>query len=392
MNAFSLALAWVKARKGNAFLHMMLLALGVATITALLLFSDYTQNRLTRDAQNIDLVVGAKGSPLQLILSSVYHMDMPTGNIKMEEAEKLRQHPLVKRTIPLALGDSYAGFRIVGTNYAYLSLYKASLKSGGYWDKTFEAVIGSHVAKEKHLKVGSTFSGAHGISGLGHDHADHPYKVTGILKPTGTVIDRLILTSVNSVIDIHAHGEEHTEEKEITALLVSVKSRAALMSLPRIINMHTSMQAANPAFETARLMSLLGIGFDVLKGVAIFLIVIAALGILIGLSSAMNERSYDLALMRALGASPLTLAGTILLESLIITVSGTLIGLVLGHGVIELAPILIPSIENTGLTGLTFILPELSIILFGIGAGVIAAFWPARRAYTVPVSKTLAKA
>ena len=143
MSLFGLSLAYIRARALNAALNLVLLALGVGMIVLLLLFSAQLEDRLTRDARGIDLVIGSKGSPLQLILSSIYHVDFPTGNIPLAEAERWAEHPLVAEAIPLALGDSLAGFRIVGTEHAYAEHYGGELAAGRLWEEPFEATLGA---------------------------------------------------------------------------------------------------------------------------------------------------------------------------------------------------------------------------------------------------------
>ena len=194
MSALRLVLAYLRLRPLNTVLNILLLALGLATIVVLLLVTSQVSEKMTQDARGIDLVVGAKGSPLQLILSSVYHIDIPTGNIALREAEQLKKNPMVKRAIPLALGDSFRGFRIVGTEPSYVELYGATFASGTFWQAPLEAVIGDDVARTSGLVLGSTFAGTHGLSASGGAHSDAPYKVVGILARSNSVLDRLVLT------------------------------------------------------------------------------------------------------------------------------------------------------------------------------------------------------
>src|SRR5258708_39821155 len=209
MNLLTISLAYIRARALNASLNILLLGLGVGTIVVLLLFSRQLEQRLERDAHGIDLVVGAKGSPLQLILSSVYHVDIPTGNIPLQDAEKLKANPLIKATGPLALGDSYEGFRIVGTNHDYVSLYEGRTSAGRLWAKAFEAVLGSEVAAHARLKTGDRFIGSHGIVEAGEKHAHSPHTVCGPPGPPGTVLDRLVLTRVRGGGGAQRHGPHH---------------------------------------------------------------------------------------------------------------------------------------------------------------------------------------
>lgn len=191
----------------NTALCICLLLFGVGIISVLLLIQHQLEHKFQRDLKNIDLVVGAKGSPLQLVLSAVYHLDAPTGNIKLWEAKKLMNSPVVEEAIPLAYGDSYRGYRILGTTTDYMNKYNATFKEGKAFSKTMEATVGADIAEKVGLKIGDTFLGTHGEVKEGHVHEDHPYKVVGILEKTNSVLDRLILSNVESVWQVHSHVE-----------------------------------------------------------------------------------------------------------------------------------------------------------------------------------------
>lgn len=405
MNLLTLGIAYIRDRALGSALNLLLLALGVATIVILTLFNEQFQERLDRDAKGIHLVVGAKGSPLQLVLSSVYHVDIPTGNIPLSAAEKIRLHPLVKSAIPLALGDAYRGFRIVGTVHAYVANYGAEIAKGRLWEKKkpFEATIGARVAESGKLDIGREFSGGHGIAGTGEEHAEHPYRVVGVLKPTGTVIDRLILTSLESVWGIHELEEKEKEkakkftgavqvpeEKEITALLIQYKSAIAAVTLPRIVNRQTEMQAASPGFEVKRLMALVGAGVDTLRGFGLMLIATAALGMFIALYNAMQERRYDLVIMRSLGATRRMLFAQMLFEGLMMGGAGTVAGIVLGHAFVEALGHLLPQAKSMGLTGVVWVFEEWYLFLLAAVVGIAATALPATQAYRTDIAVTLA--
>ena len=201
--------------------NVVLMGLGTASIVLLLLAGTQLSETLARDARGIDLVLGAKGSPVQLVLAAVYHADVPPGNIQQQEAERWASDPRVAAAVPLSLGDSYRGFRIVGTTEAYAGLYGASLAAGRFWSDPMEAVAGSAAAQSAGLGTGSRFAGAHGFADGGHTHQSRPYRVVGVLEPTGTVIDRLILTSLESVWALHgedqpeAHDDRHPEGEDV---------------------------------------------------------------------------------------------------------------------------------------------------------------------------------
>jgi putative ABC transport system permease protein len=403
MNLATISLSYLRARSLNTLLNVLLLALGVATIVLLLLTTHQLDQRMRRDAQGIDLVVGAKGSPMQVILSSIYHLDVPTGNIPYKQAMEISQHRLVKKAIPLALGDSYKGFRINGTTHEYLAHYDAKFAAGKAWEKPLEAVIGSEVALRTGLAVGGKFKGAHGMGDrAGDEHEALPYTVVGVLAPSGTVIDRLVLTSIESVWAMHADHHEikdindiaklmKDEEKEYTALLIQYASPIAAAMLPRYVNNNSEMQSASPAYETARLFSIIGVGVDVLRGFALVLMFSAGLSVFIALYNALNERRYDLAIMRTLGARPLKLMALLLFEGLLLALIGGLLGLVVGHALTEVLGYALKTAQQVSVTGWIWIHTEWWVLALALGVGIVAALLPAWRAYRTDIAGTLAR-
>jgi putative ABC transport system permease protein len=397
-----LSLAYLASRKLTTALNLLLLALGVASITVLMLVTEQLEKRMLRDAEGIDLVVGAKGSPLQLVLSSVYHLDVPTGNIPLKAARAIEAHPAVRKAIPLALGDNYRGYRIVGTTHELVAHYGGRIARGELWLDPLEAVLGAEVARATGLQVGDTFSGVHGIVEAGEEHHEHPYDVVGILHPTGTVLDRLILTAVESVWDVHAQADapqpllpdgtpDWDADKALTALLVQYASPLAAVTFPRWVNSQGALQAASPAFETARLFQLLGVGAEVLRAFALVLIAGAGLGVFIALYNALEERRYDLAIMRTLGAGPGHLFGLLLLEGMLLTGLGGLLGLGLGHLGAEGLGIWLKAARRADITGFTLVPGELWLVALALGVGLAAALLPAWRAYRTDIARVLAE-
>ena len=372
-------------------LSLMLIAFGTAILTILLLASTQIEQKLNNNAKDIDLVVGAKGSPLQLILSSIYYIDFPTGNIPLKEANELAHNPFVKRAVPLALGDNYNGIRIVGTDSNYISLYGLTTQGGRFWKADLEATIGSSVAQAQQLKVGDTFFGAHGLTENKDLHKEHAYKVVGILAPQGNVTDNLILTNVASVWQMHGEANNgDTEGKEITSLLIQYRSPMSVVMFPRMVNQMTSLQSASPAMESTRLFSLIGVGVDTLQWFALLIMGIAAISVFINLYNSLKERSYDLAIMRTLGASKTKLFLIVILEGLILTTAGTILGLCFGHITLALIGAYQES-SQAKLSGLLFISDEIYVLLAGLGIGIFAAIIPAVQAYQANISKILAK-
>ena len=401
MNIVTFSLSNLRFRALSSFFNMLVLALGIATIVTLLHVSEQVEQRFTRDLQGIDLVVGAKGSPIQLILSSVFHLDIPNGNIPLDEVEKLKANPLIKSAIPVALGDNYNGFRIVGTTSDYISHYDGKLAQGQVYNAQMEATLGSEVAETNKLKLGDHIIGAHGLVNSDDLHTDFPYTIVGILQPTGTVLDRLVLTPVESVWHVHEHPDpddleevayknEHPE-KEITSLLVTYKTPMAAVTLPRLVNKTSSMQAASPAFETARLISILGVGSEGIQLFATVLIIIAAIGFFVTLFNAVNDRRYDIALMRSLGATRRKIFAFVLTEGLTLGTFGTGLGILLGHGFAYAAQAWIEQTRHMKLNPIGFQAYELYVVLIALLISVIAALLPAIMAYKVNVARVLSK-
>ncbi len=400
------ALAWryLWSRPLAAALNLLLLTLGLAAITLVLLVSTQLDRAFERDLEGIDLVVGAKGSPLQLILAGVFHIDVPTGNIPLQEVQALKQNPLVAQVVPLSLGDSYQGYRIVGTTPDYVAHYRATLAEGALWQRPMDAVLGASAArgivKLDHAGqplVGATFIGSHGLGGGGHAHGDHPYRVSGVLAPCGCVLDRLILTSTESVWQVHeaatADDPEDLEilkqEREVTVALVRYRTPLAAVSLPRAINANTSMQAAVPAMEVTRLLRLLGVGADVLRAFGGVLLAVAALSVFIALWNAVRERRFDLAMLRMLGAPPGRVAGLVLCEALWLAALACALGLLLGHG---LAHALGWALQAQGLlpvTGAVWLPEEAGVPLLAGLVAALAALLPAMQAYRTDVADLL---
>lgn len=402
MTFLGLSFAYLKDRGFNTLLNIALLALAVATLVILLLFARQLETRFDRDAQGIDLVVGAKGSPLQLILSSIYQADLPTGNIPLDSIETLRAERTVAKVIPLAQGDNFRGFRIVGTEASYPEHYGATLAAGRLWEKPSEVVIGADVAKRLGMALGQRFIGSHGLSdddkASGHEQA--PFIVTGILAPSSSVIDRLILTSIESVWDVHgiAHDEdEHEDEEahlnemqpEVTALLVAYASPLAAVQLPGFINRQTNMQAAVPAVEITRLLGLVGLGLDAVRALAVLLMLTAGLSIFVALYTALRQREADMAMLRVIGASSTSIFAQMIFEGVALAAAGALLGLALGHAVIAVAAVNFRQLAELGLDATRFEPGELWIVGGALAIGFVAALLPALRVFRADIADTL---
>ncbi len=454
MNLLQLSWKNLISKPLSMTLSLVLFALGVGLISLLLLLNKQLQEQFDKNLANIDLVVGAKGSPLQLILSSMYHIDAPTGNVPIASAKALMnpKHPLINRAIPLSMGDSHQGYRIVGTTYDLVDLYGGQMAQGNLWKDNLEVSIGATVADKLHLHIGDTFFGSHGLvidENLVHDDAPK-FRVAGIFQPTGSVLDQLILTNTQSIWEVHAshdhedhedhdhegeeahdhddhahhkhqhdaddhhdHNHNHpaqaisqeelvntganqrqqlieTAEESITSLLVQFKARNyRTLNMQRNINENTEMQAATPAIEINRLYSMMGTGTDALRALAYIIVFVSGLSIFISLFSSLKDRKYELALMRVMGSSPSKLFFLIILEGLILAVLGFVIGIILSHVGMSVFSRYLEDAYRYAFSGWEFLKEEWYLLFGALAIGFIAAIIPALQARKTDISRTL---
>jgi putative ABC transport system permease protein len=392
-----LKIVWknIWAKKLNSFLCILLMMFGISIISLLINIGNQLQDKFSKNISGIDMVVGAKGSPLQLILSGVYQIDAPTGNIPMSELQSLQMNPLVKQVLPLSMGDNYQGFRIVGTIHPYLKHFEADYADGVGFKANMEVVIGSTVAKKLRLKLNDSFASSHGLEKEGEAHGDKKYKVVGILKSNNSVIDNLILCNLNSIWEIHEHaemheGEAHKEKQDITCALVKFRSPMGLMTIPRLINQNTQMQAALPAIEINRLFELMGIGIDAFKALAIAIMLISGISVFVTLYNALKERKYEMALMLSMGGKRLVLFFMLMLEGLILSISGFALGIILSRVGLFLASRLLDQNFNFNLHLTMLQKEEIYLLIAALLVGIFAALIPSLGIYKINISKTLA--
>ena len=395
----TIAFAWryLWSRPLAAALNLLLLTLGLGSITFLLLVSHQIDTAFDRDLAGIDVVVGAKGSPMQLILSGVFHLDVPTGNVPLAAIKALESHPQVAKIIPISLGDSFRGFRIVGTTAEYPKHYNAKIGQGVMWTQPMQTVIGEQVARQTGLKVGDRFAGTHGLGGGGDVHKKTPYTVVGILAHSGTVLDRLLLTATESVWKVHEtdtalDAEDQKvleEEREITLALIQYKTPLAAVTFPRFINTTTEMQAAAPALEITRLLSMVGVGTDVLQALAGMLLLTAGLSVFIALWSAVRERRADLALLRMLGAPPRKIGALLLCEALWLALLAAVLGIALGQGATALLAWALQLEHSVLISAWSWPTELLAVPALALGVALLSALLPAWEAYRVNVFELL---
>ncbi|MCE6988849.1 ABC transporter permease [Dyadobacter sp. CY323] len=406
MNLFKISIANILEKKLNSFLSAMLLTLGIGMISLLLLLNKQLDEQFRRNIRGIDMVVGAKGSPLQLILSSIYQIDAPTGNVPLAEINSLRRNPFVKNVIPLSMGDNYQGFRILGTTPKYVEHFQAKIAGGQPHNASMEVTIGSKVAKVLNLKVGDQFASSHGLDSEGEKHGEKKYKVTGIFEPNGSVVDQLIITRLSSIWDIHDHEEDHEkaiekkhsednagdeENKQVTSALIQFRNPMGLLTIPRQINENTSMQAALPSIEINRLFSLLGIGIDTLRALAMIIISIAGISVLISLYNSLKERKYEMALMLSMGATRTRLFLMLLIEGLSLAVIGYFSGIILSRLGLWIFSRQAEQGFHYSLKSFTILPEEIYLFFAALAVGAIAAALPSLGIYKLNISRTLAE-
>ena len=397
MKTIAFAFRYLWARPLAAVLNVLLLSLGLASASFVLLMAEQIEQAFERDLTGIDLVVGAKGSPMQLILSGVFHIDVPSGNVRLADVQALAKHQAVAQMIPLSLGDSHLGFRIVGSTPDYLTHYQVGYAHGQGWTQALQAVVGAQVAASTGLVVGAQFSGSHGLGGGGHLHGSKPYNVVGVLNTCGCVLDRLILTSLESVWQVHEKDlavdaddlKALQAEREVTVALIRYKSPLAAVSFPRYVNSSTDMQAAAPAIEITRLLRMVGVGADVLRGFAGVLLLMAGLSVFIALWNAVKERQADLAMLRMLGAPPRRVAALVLAEALWLAALAGALGLLLGHGLAAFVSQVLAAQKSLPLSAWHWAQGEGVVVLVGLGVAVLAALLPVWHAYRVDVAQLL---
>jgi len=406
----------------NALLSILLFALSIGLISLLLSLREQADEQFDNNLAGIDLVVGAKGSPLELTLNSMYHVGYATGNIKLGQVKAFfnPKHPIVEDAIPLSVGDSYRGYRIVGTIPKILDWYGAELGSGKLWQHDFEVVVGEEVARINGLKLGDKFKSNHGIIDEGDENNiehDDDFTVVGILAPSGTVMDQLVLTTNQTywhsheaheeTADEHDHHDhadhDHTHdhppaslmdedpEKEITSLLVRYRNASSFQSLnfPRNLNENTELLAANPAYEISEVRRQFDSGQRILGILVLAITIVSALSIFIALFTSLRERRYELALMRTMGAGRGKLFLLIIMEGLMVAVIGYVLGLLLSHGIMALLAGNVQDDFRYTVSATRFLTEEGYLFAAALFIGFLAAVIPAAQAARTDIADTL---
>lgn len=387
--------AWqnLRAKPLQTALSLALLGFGVGMVSLMLLTEKQVNEAFERNIKDIDLVLGAKGSPLQLILANVYHIDAPTGNINQRAAEKVLKHPYIDSGIPLAYGDNHEGYRIVGTEHSYIAHYGATLAEGQLWAAPYEVTAGARVAENLGLHIGDTFFSAHGLKDQTDIHTNKTFTVVGILEPSGSVVDQLLLTPMESIWYVHMEDGEvlDPETREITAMLLKKRNPLAVLTIPNTLR-DTNMQVALPAIEVNRMTQQFGLGTSALRAIAMLIMALSFASIFISVLDNIRARRHELALMRTMGGTPGTLYRLLLLEGGLLSVTGTVLGLVLSRVGMTVLSQVVEAQFHYDVAAMGVLGSEWALAGAAILVGLLASAIPARRSLRLDISRTLSEA
>ena len=425
MSPFMLAIKSLRNRKFTAGLTVVSIALSVTLLLGVERIRSEAQTSFTNTISGTDLIVGARTSPVQLLLSSVFGLSNATNNIEWESYEAVTDHPGVAWSIPISLGDTHAGYRVLGTTDAYFDQFRYGrkqalrMKSGAWFASEQGAVLGAEAAQKLGYRVGDVIVVAHGsgdISFIKHDA--HPFQVTGILSRTGTPVDRTVLVSLAGIDAIHAdmdpadeHGHdpliapvtagsrraEHAhdsvgavgthhdgnEPAAITAFFIGLKSRAAALSVQRMVNEYTGepLTAVLPAVALQQLWDIVGVVEKALLVVSAFVVVAGLSGMLVAILTSLNERRREMAILRSLGARPLHVFSLIVGEAAMMTLMGVTLGVALLFGLLTVARPLIASRFGLFVSAGSLSIYELVLMGTVCLAGLLICLVPGYRIY-----------
>jgi len=421
MNPLGFLVRTLKTDLNKWIVNLSLLAFGVAGVVCLRSLESQVASNVLSDARNIDMVAGARGSALQIIMSAVFQLDVPTGNITQQVLSDLKTNRGVKLAVPVSMGDSFSGFRVIGTTPDYLELFPAEFagKDSQIFKSAFDAVLGAEVAASSKLRIGDTFVGSHGLGNGGEQHAQFPYKVVGILAATGGVVDRVILTPLESVWAVHEaqhhhaenesddeaggphtshhhhdekdhdHDTIHANDRKITAVLIKFSSPLSAAIIPRMVNDRPDgVTAAVPAVELTRLTALFRGVAGLISGGAFLLIALSMLGFILGLYRALRERKRELASMRALGASRAALFSIVFGEGTLLSFSGAVLGVFLGHFLLWIVQLKF-SLLGTRIDAWQFTMDDVLVAGAALTLGILISSLPAFSAGRINVIEAL---
>ncbi|MFV8408969.1 ABC transporter permease [Vibrio owensii] len=406
-------LAWksLMNRKATAILTIMTVAISVVLLLGVERIRTQAKDSFANTISGTDLIVGGRSGQVNLLLYSVFRIGNATNNIDWKSYEEFANHRAVDWAIPISLGDSHKGFRVMGTNHSYFEHYKYGSKQsltfseGREFNGLFETVLGSDVAKKLGYKIGSEIIIAHGISDVGFSRHDNlPFKVVGILAPTGTPVDKTVHVSLEAIEAIHVGWESGArlgptpsaeelkardfQPKQITAMLIGLKSRIQTFALQRQINTYPQepLSAIMPGVALHELWGMMSIAEQALMAVSGFVVVAGLLGMLSSLLTSLQERRREMAILRAMGARPKHVFSLLISEASLLTFAGIIVGVAGLYSMLALLQPIIQQSYGIHLT-LTALSPyEWMLLGFVQCAGIVIGFIPAFRAYRQSLS------
>ncbi|WP_274057502.1 ABC transporter permease [Vibrio parahaemolyticus] len=406
-------LAWksLMNRKATAVLTIMTVAISVILLLGVERIRTQAKDSFANTISGTDLIVGGRSGQVNLLLYSVFRIGNATNNIDWKSYQEFSQHRAVDWAIPISLGDSHQGFRVMGTNHSYFEHYKYGSKQpltfskGKEFNGLFETVLGSDVAKQLGYQIGSEIIIAHGISDVGFSRHDKlPFKVVGILAPTGTPVDKTVHVSLEAIEAIHVGWESGArlgstpdakvlqerdfQPKQITAMLVGLKSRIQTFALQRQINNYPKepLSAIMPGVALHELWGMMSVAEQALMAVSGFVVIAGLLGMLSSLLTSLQERRREMAILRAMGARPRHVFSLLISEASLLTAAGIVTGVLGLYAILALLQPLIQQHYGINLTLSTLSAYEWMLLSFVQCAGIVIGFIPAFRAYRQSLS------
>ncbi|EGQ8177077.1 TPA: ABC transporter permease [Vibrio parahaemolyticus] len=406
-------LAWksLMNRKATAVLTIMTVAISVILLLGVERIRTQAKDSFANTISGTDLIVGGRSGQVNLLLYSVFRIGNATNNIDWKSYQEFSQHRAVDWAIPISLGDSHKGFRVMGTNHSYFEHYKYGSKQpltfskGKEFNGLFETVLGSDVAKQLGYQIGSEIIIAHGISDVGFSRHDKlPFKVVGILAPTGTPVDKTVHVSLEAIEAIHVGWESGArlgptpdakvlqerdfQPKQITAMLVGLKSRIQTFALQRQINNYPKepLSAIMPGVALHELWGMMSVAEQALMAVSGFVVIAGLLGMLSSLLTSLQERRREMAILRAMGARPRHVFSLLISEASLLTAAGIVTGVLGLYAILALLQPLIQQHYGINLMLSTLSAYEWMLLSFVQCAGIVIGFIPAFRAYRESLS------
>ena len=394
-------------RKGTTLLTVLVIAISVVLLLGVEKVRTEAKASFANTISGTDLVVGARSGGMQLLLYSVFHIGNATNNLTWESYQQVARHPNVAWTVPISLGDSHKGFRVVGTSEAYFEHYRYGrerplrFSAGGPFGSVYDAVLGADVAETLEYRLGEEIVIAHGTGEVSLlDHGDKPFTVVGVLAKTGTPVDRSVYVSLEGIEAMHIDWsggvpipsqrvtaadalELDLTPRAITAFLVGVRSKTGIFQLQRDVNDYRRepLLAVLPGVALQELWNLLGAAERALLVVSGFVVLSGLVGMLSSILSSLNERRREMAILRSVGARPWQIFALLTAEAVIFTVTGCALGVALLYGTLVAFR---PWLEREyGLfLAVTPLSPyDLTLLALIVGAGVLIGLIPAYRAY-----------